>query len=429
MNRSKLFLISCVALVTTAVAFSVRGDVLDALGVDFHLNHGQLGILLSPAFWGFTLSIIIGGSLVDYLGMRRLLQISGLGYILAPLLIIFAPRPAAAVTPYYSDPGFVLLYAGMLLLGLCQGLVEGAINPLVATLYSNEKTHRLNVLHAWWPGGLIIGGLLAYALTKIMGLDQPGVTAAQATLGWQIKMAAIIIPAGAYGLMMLGQRFPQTERVQAGVSSRDMFAEAIRPMFILWFVCMWMTASTELGPDQWVGTLITNLAGMRGILILVYTAGIMFLLRFFVGGRLAHQFSPMGLLTISAALSAIGLFSLASVSTPLQAFLAATVFGVGKTFFWPTMLGVTSERFPRGGALLLAIMGGAGNLAVAFILPLMGGWYDAYGAATAFRYVGVLPIILTVIFAALWLRDRSRGGYRAVQLNSGDGARDVVGAD
>ena len=418
MNRTKLFVISCVSLITTAVAFSVRGDVLDALGADFHLTHEELGVLLSPAFWGFTLSIVIGGSLVDFLGMRRLLQLSSVGYILAPLMIIFAPRPTAAVTPYYSDPGFLFLYAGMLLLGLCQGLVEGVINPLVATLYSTEKTHRMNVMHAWWPGGLIIGGLLAYALTKVMGLDQPGITAAQATLGWRIKIAMIIIPACAYGLMMLRETFPATERVQAGVSSRDMFAEALRPMFIVWFICMWMTASTELGPDQWVGALITNLVGMRGILILVYTSGIMFLLRFFVGGRLAHRLSPMGLLTISALLSAIGLFSLASVSTPLQAFLAATIFGVGKTFFWPTMLGVTSERFPRGGALLLAIMGGAGNLAVAFILPLMGGWYDVRGAATAFRYVGVLPIILTVIFAALWLHDRSRGGYRAVSLTS-----------
>src|SRR5438309_10356888 len=113
MNRRRLFAISCVALVTTAMAFSIRGDVLDALGADFHLNHEQLGVLLSPAFWGFTLSIVIGGSLVDFLGMRRLLQISSLGYIIAPLLIILAPRPTAAVTPYYSDPGFMLLYAGM----------------------------------------------------------------------------------------------------------------------------------------------------------------------------------------------------------------------------------------------------------------------------------------------------------------------------
>ena len=418
MDRRRPFAISCVALVTTAMAFSIRGDVLDALGVDFHLNHEQLGVLLSPAFWGFTLSILIGGSMVDYLGMRRLLVLSSLGYMVAPLLIIFAPRPTAAVTPYYTEPGFILLYTGMLMLGLCQGLVEGVINPLTATVYSDDKTHRLNVLHAWWPGGLIIGGLLAYGITKIMGLDIPGITATRATFGWQVKMSLLLIPAAAYGLMMIGQKFPNTERVQAGVSSRDMFRELLRPMFVFWFVCMWMTASTELGPDQWVGPLVTNLTGMRGILILVYTAGIMFLLRYFASGKLAHQFSPLGLLAISAVASAAGLFALSSVRTPVEAFAAATVFGAGKTFFWPTMLGVTSERFPRGGALLLAIMGGAGNLAVAFILPLMGGWYDEHGAATAFRFVGVLPILLTGIFGVLFLYYRSTGGYRAIRLKA-----------
>ena len=417
MNRDRLFLISCVALVTTAIAFSVRGDILDALGADFHLTNEQLGVLLSPAFWGFTVAIVVGGSLVDLLGMRRLLQVASLGYIIAPLAIIFAPRPAVPVAPYYSDPGFIILYAGMLMLGLSQGLVEGAINPLVATMYSDDKTHRLNVLHAWWPGGLIVGGLLVYSITKTMKLDQTGVSACTATFGWQVKIALVMIPAATFVLMMIGKKFPQTERVEAGVSARSMFAEVLRPMFLLMFVCMWMTASTELGPDQWVGTLITNLTGMRGILILVYTAGIMFLLRFFVGGRLAHRLSPLGLLSISAALSAIGLFGLGAVSTPIQAFLAATVFGLGKTFFWPTMLGVTSERFPRGGAVLLAIMGGAGNLAVAFILPMMGRWYDAHGAAVAFRYVGVLPIILTLIFAVLWQYYRSLGGYRAIQLD------------
>lgn len=366
MNRNRLFVISCVALVTTAVAFSVRGDVLDALGSDFHLNHEQLGVLLSPAFWGQTIAILIGGALVDYFGMRRLLQVSCLGYGIAPIAIIFAPRPGAAVTPYYTDPGFLVLYAGMLMIGLSQGLIEGAINPLVATVYSDDKTHRFNVLHAWWPGGMILGGLLVYTITKIMGLDQSGVSAPYATLGWRIKMALVILPAAMYGLLMIGQQFPRTERVVSGVSSKQMFAEALRPMFLLLFVCMWMTSSTELGPDQWVGTLITNLTGMRGILILVYTAGIMFLLRFFVGGRLAHRLSPLGLLMASSVLSAIGLLTLATVKTPLQAFLAATIFGVGKTFFWPTMLGVTSERFPRGGAWLLAMMGGAGNLATAF---------------------------------------------------------------
>jgi MFS family permease len=282
-------------------------------------------------------------------------------------------------------------------------------------MYSKEKTSKMNLLHAWWPGGIIIGGLLAYMLTKLMGLDQPGASSELVTLGWQIKMSLLILPAIIYAVMILGQPFPKTERVEAGVSSSEMFREAMKPMFLIWFSCMWLTAAAELGPDQWIGSLITNLTGMSGILILVYTAGIMFLLRTF-GAGLAHRMSPVALLWIASILTAVGLFGLGSVSTPLEAFGAATVFGIGKAFFWPTMLGVTSEQFPRGGALLLAMMGGAGNLSVAFILPIMGGWYDNFGAATAFRYVAVLPLILSVVFGLLYFRYRAAGGYRTVEL-------------
>lgn len=416
MHPGRLFFASCLALVTTSMVFSIRADILDALGADFQLDKTQIGVVLSPAFWGFTLSIVIGGSLVDYLGMRNLLLLSSSGYVVAVAAILFAPLPAAPVEPYYSDTGFVVLYSAMLVLGLSQGLVEGVINPLCATLYPAEKTHRMNVLHAWWPGGIIIGGLLAFAITKMMGLDG-AVTAETATLGWKIKLATILIPGILFGIVILGQKFPATERVTAGVSSRDMFRESLRPLFLLLWFCMWMTAVTELGTDQWVGSLVTNLTGMQGILILVYTAGIMFVLRFF-GGPLAHYFSPMGLLTISSILAGIGLFGLGSAVTPFHAFLAATVFGVGKTYFWPTMLGVTAELFPKGGAVTLAIMGGTGNFAVAFILPIMGGWYENYGAGAAFRYVGVLPVILTAIFGALFFYFKSQGGYRAVRLES-----------
>jgi len=417
MNPGRLFLASCLALVTTSMVFSIRGDILDALGADFHLNKQQLGLILSPAFWGFTLSILIGGSLVDYFGMRRLLALSSWGYIVAVLAIVFAPRPAAPVTPYYTDPGFLLLYAGMLTLGLSQGLVEGVINPLCATLYPHDKTAKMNVLHAWWPGGLIIGGLSAFAVTRIMGLDQAGLSASAATLGWQIKLGLVLLAAVGYLWMIRGQQFPATERVAAVISNRDMLRESIRPLFLFLWICMWMTAATELAPDQWVGSLITQLTGMQGILILVYTAGLMFVLRFF-GGAMAHKFSPFGLLTISAILAGAGLYGLSQVSSPAEAFLAATLFGVGKTYFWPTMLGVTSELFPRGGALLLALMGGTGNLAVAFILPVMGGWYDTAGPAAAFRYVAVLPVILTFAFAALVVFFRNHGGYHAEDLEA-----------
>ncbi|MBL8227404.1 MAG: MFS transporter [Bryobacterales bacterium] len=423
MHPGRLFFASCLALVTTSMVFSIRGDILDALGADFQLTKQQIGLVLSPAFWGFTVSILIGGSLVDYFGMRRLLAVSSWGYLIGIVGILFAPRPSAPVAAYYSDPGFLILFGGMLLLGLSQGLVEGVINPLCATLYPNDKTHKMNVLHAWWPGGLIIGGLLAYAITKIMGLDAPSVSPALRTLGWQVKLATILIPAAAYLYLIRVETFPATERVAAGVSNRDMIAEAFRPMFVLLWVCMWMTAATELGTDQWVGSLITQLIGMQGILILVYTAGLMFVLRFF-GGPMAHKFSPFGLLTLSAILAAAGLYLLAEAQTAAAAFFAATLFGIGKTYFWPTMLGITSELFPRGGALLLAIMGGTGNLAVAFVLPVMGSWYETSGAAAAFRYVSLLPALLTVIFAGLFLFYRSSGGYRAISLE-----RSVAGAD
>jgi MFS family permease len=417
MHPGKLFAASCVALVTTSMVFSIRGDIADALRADFHITAEQLGTAFQPAFLGFTLSAIFGGSLVDFFGMRRLLLVSAFGYIAAVLAIIFAPRPAGAVAPYTSDVGYQILYASMWLLGISQGLVEGVINPLAATLYPKEKTHKLSVLHAWWPGGLIIGGLAAFALTKAMGLDAPGAAAGLLTTGWQVKIGLILIPAAIYAAMVWSEEFPATERVAAGVSNADMFRECLNPMFLLWWGCMWLTASTELGPDQWVPSLITNLTGMQGVLILVYTAGLMFVLRFF-GGHVAHALSPLGVLTASAALSAVGLYALGGVSTPIQAFAAATLYGVGKTFFWPLMLGVTSERFPKSGALGLALMGGTGNLAVAFTVPIMGAWYDRFGASATFRYVSVLPLVVGIVFAALYLYYKARGGYKAVELKA-----------
>ena len=414
MNRNRLFLASCVALVTTSMVFSIRGDVLDALGNDFRLTKEQLGQLLSPAFLGFTVSILIGGSLVDLFGMRRLLTISGWFYVAAILGIVFAPFPEAPVESIFGNSITLLLWFSMLTLGLAQGLVEGVINPLCSTLYPEDKTHRMNVLHAWWPGGLIVGGLLAFLITMVMGLAGD-VDPATATLGWRIKLLTILLVAAGYLFLICGQEFPKTERVTAGVSNWDMLRDLLRPSFIALWGCMWLTSATELGPDQWVPSLITNLTDMQGILILVYTAGIMFVLRFF-GGPLAHTFSPFGLLTISAVLAAAGLYSLGSVSTMFGAFAAATLFGVGKTYFWPCMLGITAEQFPKGGPVALALMGGTGNLAIALVLPFMGRWYDNDGAAAAFQYVSVMPMALVVFFGLFFLYFRSKGGYKPVEL-------------
>ena len=415
MNRNRLFIASCIALVTTSMFFSIRGDAADALATDFQLNKEQLGFIFQPAFYGFTLSILIGGSLVDLFGMRRLLTISGVFYIFAILAIVLVPFPDGAVSSIFGNPVTLTLWLAMLTLGLAQGLVEGVINPLCSTLYPEDKTHRMNVLHAWWPGGLIIGGLLAYFISLAMGLGG-SVSAETATLGWRVKLLTIPVVALAYLLLIRGQTFPATERVAAGVSNRDMFLELLRPSFIFLWICMWLTSASELGPDQWVPSLITNLTGgMPGILILVYTAGIMFVLRFF-GGPLAHKFSPFGLMTIAAVLTAIGLYSLGSVSTMAGAFAAATIFGVGKTYFWPVMLGVTSERFPKGGPVALAVMGGTGVFSSGTVVPIMGRWYDRFGPAATFKFVSTLPVALVVLFGLFFLHFKKQGGYKPEQL-------------
>ena len=417
MNRNRLFVASCIALVTTSMFFSIRGDAADALGADFQLTKEQLGFIFQPAFYGFTISILIGGSLVDLFGMRRLLNVSGLFYIFGILAIVLAPLPDDPIESIFGNPITLTLWTAMLALGLAQGLVEGVINPLCSTLYPDEKTHRMNVLHAWWPGGLIIGGLLAYFISREMGLGGP-VDSATATLGWRVKLMTIPVAALAYLIMIRDQKFPNTERVTAGVSNSQMFRELLRPSFIFLWICMWLTSASELGPDQWVPSLITNLTdGMPGILILVYTAGIMFVLRFY-GGALAHRFSPFGLMTIASVLTAAGLYWLGSVTTMTGAFAAATVFGIGKTYFWPVMLGVTSERFPKGGAVALAVMGGTGVFSSGTVVPIMGRLYDQFGPAATFKYVARLPLALVVMFGMFFLYFLSKGGYKPEQISS-----------
>ena len=391
-QRKRLFMASCVALMTTAMVFSVRAATLDDLGAQFHVNKQLVGIFAGKAFLGFAAAILIGGPLCDALGMRALLCAAWFLHISGVLLTIFAPS-------------YGVLELATFVVGLGNGLVEGVINPLVATAYAEVKTQKLNILHAWWPGGLIIGGLAPYALTRL-------------GLGWQAKMATILVPAILYGLMIVGQKFPATERVASGVSASEMFREAIRPLFLLLAACMVLTAATELAPNQWMESVLRNIAHTPGILVLVYISGLMFIMRNFAGA-VARKISPIGLMLVGSALSSIGLFALSYAYNALTAFAAATVFAAGVCYFWPTMLGITSERFPKGGALLLSVMGAIGNIAVDRALPLMGRIYDRYGAAQSFRYVTVAPLVLVFVFGLMFLYYKTHGGYRAVKIQRG----------
>ena len=405
MNKNRLFVASCVSLVTTSMVFAIRGDVAGPMSSAFQITNEQMGLIFSPAFWAFTISIFISGALVDVIGMRALHVLSAIGYFVGVGLVLVAPHPTAPVASIFSETGTTLLYAGFFVMGLSQGLVEGVINPLVATIYSDQKTKRLNMLHAWWPGGQVIGGLLAVAMSAFGA-------------SWQLKLVTILIPAAIYLFMAFALQYPQTERVQSNVSTGEMWREAAKPLFLLLFVCMWMTAAAELGPDQWFPKVMGDLVPqLQGVLFLVYTAGLMFLLRTF-GSGIAHQ-NPIGTLFVCAILTGLGLYWLGGLkpgTSAVVAFAAATLFGVGKSYFWPTMIGVTAEQFPRGGALLISLMGGTGMLSVAVALPIMGSRIDQYGPGAALQVVAIVCVILTVIFGGLYMYFRARGGYRAIQL-------------
>jgi len=352
MNPKRLFLASCIALIVTAMSFALRGAAAASWATEFKLNYEQVGVINGTAFWGFTLAMIFGGPLCDAVGMKRILGFAFLGHVAGIFLTIFAWN-------YWS------LFTGTLLFGIANGSVEAACNPLITTIYPADRTTKLNHFHAWFPGGIVIGGLLSYAL-------------GQAGFGWKIQFATMLVPAAVYGVMFLGQVWPNTERVQQGVSTGRMFSACLHPMFLVMVACMLLTASTEFGPQQWIPAILSN-AGVSGILVLVWITGLMWMGRQFAG-VFVHKISPLGMLLMSAILSGLGLYAM-SHSTGVTLFASATVFALGVCFFWPTMLGTVSERFPDTGALGLAVMGGAGMLSASYVVPLVGHGYDIAIAA------------------------------------------------
>ena len=350
-NAGRLFLGSCVALIATSVAFATIGAVMFALKGEFGLNNAQVGWIGGAALWGFAVSQLVFAPLCDTLGMRFLVRMAFVGHLAGSLIMILAG-------------GFATLFVGALVISMANGLVEAACNPLVASLYPDNKTVKLNQFHVWFPGGIVLGGLAAF------GLDQIGITS------WQIKVALILIPTVAYGILLLGQRFPATEGVRSGVSMGEMFrATLTTPLMLLMLLCMAMTASIELGPNRWVPAVL-EAGGMAGILVLVYVNGIMAVMRYWAG-PVVHRLSPTGILLASAVISGAGLLWLSFGGSMMSVLASATVFAIGVCYFWPTMLGFVSERVPRSGALGLGLMGTVGMAVVGLVTsPVMGGIAD-----------------------------------------------------
>jgi MFS family permease len=417
-NRTLLLIISCLAYMAIGFHFSIRSGLAgDLAGVfsqaDAAHSSEMVGSVLGVCFLGYAITMFIVSPLIDAIGMGLLMRLSG-SFIVAGTVLAMAAERAPILGIYHA------VWLGMLLVGIGWGLVDTNTNPLVVTMFPEDKTHKLNVIHAWWPGGIILGGLAGIVLGNM-------------DASWQVKFLVGLLPSVLLVMLCFLVEFPLTERAASGIPFGDMFRElARRPMFWVWFACIWLTATCELAPGQWVEMALTRTVGMRGIWLLIYISGLMFVMRHFAG-NLVHKLSPLGLLWISCLSAAIGLWWLGSADNPMQAFLAATLWGTGVCFMWPTMLALVSERFPRSGALGMGIMGTGATLAIYLFLPQMGKIFDAakikaaggkeaflalngadldrvlaIGAAESFRVTAFLPMILLLVFGVIGLYERKR---------------------
>src|SRR2546428_8317101 len=322
----RLFIASCIALVATAMSFAIRGDIMGDFERLFALSKTDVGWIAGAAIGGFGCSFLLGGPLCTLLGMGAFLGLAAIGHIGGAMATI-------------ASPNFAVLFTATLVIGIANGLVEATINPLVATIYSNDKTRRLVALHAWFPGGIVIGGVLSFLFTQA-GHYAPALAP---YTGWQGKMLLLLVPSVTYALLFAGERFPPTERAAAGVPFGDMFREILRPLFLVIWLCMWLTAATELGPGQWVSNIFNDVmksSAQAGILVLVWVNGIMYLMRQFLAG-VAHRVSPVALIASTAVAAAAGVFLVRSPATPFSAVPAPRRFAAGSE-----LLGAPNARHP-----------------------------------------------------------------------------------
>lgn len=434
-NKLRLFTGSCFALLVTALTFAMRAKIEEIFGpVDdggiFGLTKEAIGWAYSPAFWGFTIAMVLGGFIIDIVKTRTIIWSAFILQAVGAVLFILADTKET-------------LFAANVFVGLGNGSVEASFNPLIATIYPKEKSKMLNRFHVWFPGGIVIGSLLAWLLMDKMDVN------------WQIYAGLLFIPLVIYGALLIGQKIPETERVLSGVSYRGMLKAIGAPFTIIiamtfmiilaidvvkfpegWmylvmigifsvisiiealvihresvifpviFTLMLMTSATELVTNTWVNALLGD-AGVSPMLVLALISGIMAVGRFFAGS-LIHRINPTGVLLMSSIFSAIGIYILSLFNVPAVTILGAIFFAIGITYFWPTMLGFTSEYIPRTGALGLSLLGGAGFVSASMFIPLMGRVMEESGTQVALQSMGILPLIMIVGFSILFAVYRKR---------------------
>lgn len=399
-NSNRLFYGSCFALVTTAFSFSIRAGILPQLGEAFGLTATQLGFINQMWFLGFPISMVLGGIFYSTIGPKRIMNFAFFAHTVGILLTIYSG-------------GYVGLLISTLLIGIGNGCTEAACNPMIADSYSGKQMNTLlNRFHMWFPGGIFLGSLISFGMTKM-------------NTGWEAQIWIILIPTIVYAYLFYDQTFPKPAKEVASIT-QNLKAMAT-PVFIFICVCMTLTAITEFGPSQWASLVLAK-SGAEPMVIVALTAGLMAVGRYF-GGEFVHKFDQTGVLLGSAIFSAIGIF-LFSTQTGAMAYLAAIIFAVGVCYFWPNMIGFTAEKIPLSGAIGMSIVGACGMFSTSIWQPIIGSWIDrakenaqasglegdalelAAGQSTLQTMI-TFPAILIVLFTILllWMRRTKQASH------------------
>jgi len=420
LRRGRLFIVALLALFTGGAAFSIRAGTAVHMRTEYldpldKLNAGEmLGAALGAAFAGFAITLLLVSAVLAKIGFRNAL-LAAAALLIASVLLI-ANAGSLGVSSYVG------LYAGMVVQGLGWGLIETVINPLTSAVYAQDRVSRLSILHAWYPAGLVAGALMGLAI------DAAG-------LPWRWELAVLGILALAFAGLAAVETFPPVSAsTDAPVTPGEMIKATIQnPTIFLWVGLMMFTASTEFAPGQWVDVALSQIVGMRGVLLLAYVAGLMFVMRHFAG-PLVKRLSNVGLLIFSAVFATAGLIALSFAHDPASALIAATAWGFGVCYFWPTMLATVAERYPRSGTMVFGMMGSAGAACTYVVLPYLGAISDraklaaaggdatqlanaqgqqlhdilAAAAKASFQSIAVIPACLVVIFTAIAIADRMR---------------------
>lgn len=387
-NQSRIFRLCCLALTVTSMTFAIRAGILGQLGTEFGLTNTELGWVNGMAFFGFPVATMVGGPLYNMLGAKKLVSLAFICHLVGLIMTIMAG-------------GFWGLLISTFLIGFANGSVEAGCNPLVAETYPKEKTRMLNRFHVWFPGGIVIGALISSAMTS-------------AGLGWQLQVGVILVPTLIYGVLLTKAAFPKLEgEVHSTLFN---FKSLFSPLYLALIFCMTLTATAELGTQQWIERIL-GASGASPMIILAMITGLMAVGRYFAG-PLIHKLNPVGVLLMSSILTSAGIFVM-SVASGGMIYFAAIIFALGVTYFWPTMLGCVAEYTPKTGPLGLSLIGGVGMFAVGMWNPIIGGWIDsarnsAQGAALSEQQMDVFvgqevltkllsfPLVLIVLFAVLF---------------------------